>query len=183
MISEFELVDRCKKNDRKAQALLYEMYKSRLMGICMRYANDRSEADDIFQDSFIKIFKNIDTLNNPSALESWIKRIVINTAINHVNRKKYLDDIAIYENQFENNELSKIIDAVGNEELVKLIEELPYGYRLVFNLYVIDGYSHKEIAEMLDISENTSKTQLFKAKARLKESLKKMGIEKYERNV
>jgi len=177
-----KLIKRCKKNDRKAQNLLYETYKGRLMGICMRYAQDREEAEDMFQEAFVKVFKSIDQLKDAQALTGWVCSIGVRTAINYyhkVVKHRYHDDSA--DVQVGNEDDIGILDSLTNEQIVKAIEGLPVGYRQVFNLYVIDGYSHKEISQMLEITEGTSKSQLSRAKGLLKQSLEQIGIRRYEK--
>lgn len=166
-----DLINDCKIGKRKAQAVLYKRYASSLLGLCMRYSKTRDEAEDILQEGFIKIFNKIKSLEKSSSLEPWMKRIMINTAINsyHKNLKHYytqdIDDIQIVDGE---EEQSEYLPNVSPEMVLKSVQELPEGYRMVLNLYVFDGFSHKEIAEELSISVNTSKTQLLKARKKLK---------------
>jgi RNA polymerase sigma-70 factor (ECF subfamily) len=154
------------------------------MGVCFRYTNRREEAKDILQEAFIKIFKNIKKLRKEESLLGWMKRITIYTAINTYRAEKA-------HNQTESIELANnhstdyihAIDHLNKEYILELIQQLPNGYRTVFNLYAIDGYKHREIAELLNISENTSKTQLKMAREQLKIALRKSGIIKYENYV
>ncbi|MDN5203010.1 RNA polymerase sigma factor [Fulvivirgaceae bacterium BMA10] len=175
------LVKKCIKKDRKALSFFYDTYKRKLMGICLRYASNHFDADDIFQEAFIKIFENLKQLNEPKALDIWVKQIVVRTAINFYHdaqkTRQHLDHEEVNE---PNEDYQKIMDEMGANQLVKLINQLPDGYRMVFNLYVLDGYKHREIAEMLGISENTSKSQLRDAKSHLKKMLQRAGINKYE---
>ncbi|MGK7394214.1 MAG: RNA polymerase sigma factor [Candidatus Cyclobacteriaceae bacterium M3_2C_046] len=171
------------KKDRKAQRVLYDHFKFSLRGVCLRYAGNEAEADDIFQEAFIKVFQNLKKLKDPQALPGWVRQTVIRTAINYYhqqqrNNMKELDTTNEYYSDF-----SMVLDDLSNQQLLELIKSLPDGYRVVFNLYVIDGYTHREISEMLKISENTSKTQLFKAKSILKRALTRLGIKKYEKDV
>lgn len=178
------LVKKCQKNDRKAQQELYSLFKGRMMGICLRYARRQEDAEDIFQEAFIKVFKNISNLRESEKLEGWVRRIIINTAINHYHKSfssQIMKDVDEEEEGSSNQDYEGIIDKLNNFQLLAFINELPDGYRLVFNLYVVDGYTHPEIAEMLHISVGTSKSQLFAAKKILKSKLSKLGIEKYER--
>lgn len=179
MISEKELIDGCKKGKAKYQKQLYEMYSPVLMGICLRYAKNQMEAEDILQDAFIKIFTKIETYRGEGSLDSWLKRIVIHTAINayHKNSAKAGEiDIDDLNGNVEDVSITDS-DSLTAKLLLGFIEELPDGYRTAFNLYEIDGYSHKEIAEMLGCAPVTVRTQLFKAK----ESLKKR-IEQHLKN-
>jgi len=176
------LIERCIKGHKKAQNKFYELYKERLFGICIRYAKNKQDAEDIYQEAFIKIFDNLKFLNDPHALDSWVKKTVIRTSINFYHksmRSKKLDDI---ENvQVQDDHYHSIISTISRQELIDCINTLPDGYRIVFNLYVIDGFTHKEIAATLGISINTSKSQLHSAKVKLKEKLKELGITRYER--
>ncbi|MGB5930085.1 MAG: sigma-70 family RNA polymerase sigma factor, partial [Cyclobacteriaceae bacterium] len=178
------LIEGCLNDDKQAQKELYELYKRTLMGICRRYASRKSEAQDIYQEAFIKIFNNIDQVEDPVALPGWMKRVVVTTAITHYH-KAYIqyseDDIA--DNEVDNNDYQEIMSGMDMKTLLELINNLPDGYRMVFNMHAIDGYKHAEIAEILAISENTSRTQLRKAKTRLKEQLPGLGIKKFEKYV
>jgi len=177
-----KLVNGCKENDRKMQRQLFLVIKDKMMGICLRYAKEKAEAEDILQESFIKIFNKIDCLKEPDKLESWARRIFINTAINHYHKpsNKY-ENHDIKDKIEEDDAYTNIIEKMDNQQLLDLINQLPQGYRLVFNMYVIDGFTHQEIAETLKISANTSKSQLFAAKQLLKKRLKEMGIYRYEK--
>ncbi|MBC8489006.1 MAG: sigma-70 family RNA polymerase sigma factor [Bacteroidetes bacterium] len=153
------------QNNARSQELLYKHYAPKMYGICMRFTGNQMEADDILQDGFIKIFTKLKDFRNEGSLEGWIRKTIINTAINFYRKKlkySYFDDIEgleVPETKEEN-----IYDKLSKEELIKLIQELPNGYRTIFNLYVIEGYSHKEIGKMLNISNNTSKSQLTRAR-------------------
>jgi len=177
MIDFDSLLRKCQRNDRKAQQVLYDLFKNKMMGICLRYSISTAEADDIFQDAFVKVFKKINQLKDSKSLQYWIRRIVINTAINHYHQqKKYLFSESYNEAPEQFVESASVLNEMDTQQLMDMIRKLPEGYRLVFNLYVVDGFNHKEIGAMLDISENTSKSQLRKAKIHLQNQLKKMGI-------
>jgi RNA polymerase sigma factor (sigma-70 family) len=181
MIEAENLVDRCRKHDARAQRELYDRFKTKLMGICRRYASSREEAQDVLQESFIKIFSRFDQLDSPERLEHWVTRITINTAVNYYHRaKRYaFDDIAGV--QAESGDYELIISNITDEFLVRMINELPDGSRIVFNLFVVEGYSHAEIGTMLSISESTSRSQLVYAKSLLKQKLNSAGVLRYER--
>ncbi len=176
-MSEAELVRGCKNGERTHFNALYECYSSSLYSICLRYADDEDEAKDILQDAFVKIFKKIDTYNvSKGSFEGWIKSIVRNLCIDVCRKKKFdfkipVDQIAeeISEND---DEFINTLNELSFEDLTKCISDLPVGYRMVFNLYVVDEKSHKEIANELNISESTSKTQLMKAKTLLQKKLR-----------
>lgn len=167
-----ELIQRCISKDQKAQRQLFEKYAPILLGIAMRYSSSREEAQDILQDSFLKIFSNISAYSEKGSFEGWMKRIVINTAINYFNTNKkftpHHDIENITEVPFNYNEA---IEKISTEELFEAIKSLPEGYKMVLNLYAIEGYSHKEISEMLNISEGTSKSQLSRARVLLNDIL------------
>jgi len=180
--SQYEkyLLEGCAKDDAGCQKELFENYFGLLYGICLRYATDADEAKDILQDGFVKIFKSIKKFDQKGSLEGWMKKIMINNSIDHYRKKSskpFTDDISeaytLGEDETVNAELHK-------EELLALLQELPTGYRMVFNLYVIEGYSHKEIALELNISEGTSKSQLAKARKALQEKVKILYSDKKE---
>ena len=166
-----KLVERCKANDHKAFEVVYKKYYRVLLGIAMRYTSNLHEAEDVLQDAFIKIFHSIAAYNASGSFEGWIKRIVQNTAINSYRRNLKYDlyiDVSDQEDKLEDDSFTSVFDAFEMKEVVALLNSMPEGYRLAINLYFIDGYSHKEIAGMLEITEGTSKSQLFKAKNYLK---------------
>lgn len=166
------LISGCQQGDSLAQKQLYEKYFGLLLGVCLRYANEREEAKDILQEGFVKIFNNIKAYQDTGSLEGWMKTIVINTAIDRY-RKKVNEPFSVnIENVEEPAMPAEAYDELDQQTLLKAMQELPEGYRTVFNLYVIEGYSHKEIAEQFEINEGTSKSQLAKARNMLKEKLK-----------
>jgi len=148
-----------------------------LFTVCLRYSRDRSEAEDILQEGFIKIFKDLNQYAGKGAIGAWMRKVMVNTALQYIRKWKkdwQHEDSQDYQNAFQNNAV--VFQKLGLEELTKLIQKLPQGYKIVFNLYIIEGYSHKEIANILGISESTSKTQLFKAKAALRQQVAKMEL-------
>jgi RNA polymerase sigma factor (sigma-70 family) len=178
------IVKRCIKGDRKAQETLYDRYYQTLYGICLRYTKDSDDAKDVLQDVFVKIYGSLDSLKNPRALDAWVKQIAIRCSINYYNRRiKDKAPQSVVEQEVANEDHVEILSTLNNDEILKCIQELPSGYQMVFNMFVIDGYGHKEIADQLGISENTSKSQLRSAKQRLKENLEKLGISSYEKAV
>ena len=165
---EREIIQGCIENKASAQEKLYSLYSRRMMAICLRYTRSRAEAEDIFHEAFIKVFKNIHTWQGGS-FEGWMRRIFVNTAINHFHQsRKYFDhvDASYAENLVTSTE--DVISQLSNQELLEIISRLPDGYKLIFNLHVVEGYNHNEIGEMLNIAEGSSKSQLSKAKAYLK---------------
>ncbi len=179
-----QLISKCRKSNSKAQRELYNLYSPVLYGICVRYVTDAAEASDILQESFIKILTKINKYSGKGSFEGWMKRITVNTAITHYHKNKkhsyHLDVSEIQE--FIETEIVTDSDFT-QDELLKVIETLPKGYRIVFNLYAIEGFKHREIAEQLGIDVNTSKSQYSRAKkivqAKLKELEKIHLYEKY----
>ncbi len=167
-MTEQEIIQGCIENKASAQEKLYTLYSRRMMAICLRYTRSRAEAQDIFHEAFLKVFKNIHTWQGGS-FEGWMRRIFVNTAINHFHQnKKYSDhvDASYAESMLSSNE--NVISQLSNQELLEIIDRLPDGYKIIFNLHVVEGYNHAEIAQMLNIAEGSSKSQLSKAKAYLK---------------
>lgn len=174
---EIELVKACQQNDRQAQNAFYNLYKGRLMGVCRRYARTLAEAEDIFQEAFIKIFQHLGSLQNPESVTYWVKSTVIRTAIDYYRQHRNESEQVNYAEILEEwSTRPTVYDQLTQEEVLKVINEMPNGYRVVANLFYIDGYTHQEIAKMLDIAEGTSKSQLARAREILKKKLKAMGL-------
>ena len=172
MYSEDDLISRCLKNDPRAHEDFYKRFAPRMYGVCMRFAKNQMEADDLLQEGFIKVFTNLSSFRNEGSLEGWVRRTVVNTAINLYKKNiKHLKDIDIEQAEFVQFSEPNSLDKISVEELLGLVRELPTGYRVVFNLNVIEGYSHKEISQLLEISENTSKSQLSRARQALQKKL------------
>ena len=177
MMSDQKIIEGCVKHNRKAQHLLYDKYSPFLLGICMRYVSDKAEAEDILQDSFLKIFFNIHDFSGTGSFKGWLSKIAVNTAITHYHKNlkfRYHVDIEEYV-QVETGVRSFEEDFFTSDELYKVLNELPAGYRMVFNLYAVEGYKHKEIADMMKIDINTSKSQYSRAKAAIRDKLEKLG--------
>ena len=155
----------CLKNDRRSQELLYKHFSRKMYAICLSYAGERPLAQDILQEAFVKIFKSITFYSNDGSLEGWIRRIVTNTAIDHFRKKKragnYIDIEAIKSNLHTQN---SALEIMGFNEIMKQIGRLPDGARLIFNMHALEGFTHKEISEKLDITEGTSKSQFSRAR-------------------
>ncbi|MFM1914860.1 MAG: hypothetical protein RLZZ531_529 [Bacteroidota bacterium] len=163
------LIDRCIQRDERARKELYNLFSAQMFNVCLRYSKNRSQAEDIFQDAFIKVFENLPKLSNKNQFPGWIKRVFVNTAIDNIRAN----------NKFESNEhlhviehLSdlepSILDEMAHEDLLALVQELPPRAKIVFNLFVLEGFSHQEISDQLGITVGTSKSQLFDAKNILK---------------
>jgi RNA polymerase sigma factor (sigma-70 family) len=175
MMSDQQIIKLCAKHDRKAQQILYDRYSRLLLGVCLRYATDKAEAEDILQDSFLKIFFNIKEYSGSGSFIGWLRKVAVNTAITHYHKNlkyRYHVDIEDYIS-VETGTTSFEEDFFTSDELFKVLNELPAGYRMVFNLYAVEGYKHKEIAEMLGIDTNTSKSQYSRAKAVIRDKLEK----------
>ena len=164
-----QLIEKCKKNDVKAQSQIYKLFSSKLFTVCLKYSKNNVEAEDNLQDTFLTIFKKIGQFKNKGSFEGWMKRITINTALQRYRGVGVYD--LVNEHQIADETIEIDEDAIGMDFLLKIIQELPNRYRLVFNLYVMDDYSHKEIAEMLDITVGTSKSNLARARMILKEKI------------
>ncbi len=174
-IDEKKIVLKARRGERRAQKKLYQYYAPLMYPVALRYAKNRTEADDILQEAFIRVFEYLHTYAFTGPLGAWIRKIVVRTAINYYKQQakhnQYsgdFDDLLIY---VANEEDYAAISKLSEKELIAVIQKLPNGYREVFNMYVIEGYSHKEIAEILNISENTSKSQLSRARALLRKSI------------
>lgn len=161
---EKKLIQSCIQGSIKAQKMFYNQYAPTMYAICLRYLKNTDDAQDALQDGFVKVFKNLANYQFTGSFEGWLKRIFANTSIEHIRRKKYFVDVDDVQIQIPDNAANLTLNKISAEDLMNLIHHLPNGYRTVFNMYCIDGYSHKEIAANLGISENTSKSQLFKAR-------------------
>ncbi len=177
-MNETEIIKGCLKNDRASQQALYDFYFSSMLGVCLRYANNEEQANDILHDAFLKVFLGLKGFSNTGSLEGWIRRIMVNTCIDRLRKSKqnyqivstvHPDDKMI-DIPDETTEQETMMD-IDKEDILKAVQQLTPAYRTVFNLYVIENYSHKEIADMLEISEGTSKSNLSKAKFNLRKNL------------
>ena len=166
-----QLIINCKKNDAKAQSQLYKLFSSTLFSLCLKYSKNYAEAEDVLQDSFITVFKKIKQFESKGSFEGWIKRVTINTALQRYRSKGVYE--IVNEQQIEDVVVEVEDDSIDMDYLLGLIQELPNRYRLVFNLYALDDYSHKEVADMLEISVGTSKSNLARARMILKEKIEK----------
>lgn len=173
MSSESDLIEGCIQGNRKMQYELYERFSSKMYGVCLRYAANAEEAEDILQEGFIKVFKKISSYRGDGSFEGWIRRIFVNTAIEHFRKKTYLQPITEQEESTLEGKYISVLDNLAEKDIVRLIQQLSPGYRTVFNMYVVEGYTHKQIAEALNISEGTSKSQLSRAKLILQDLVKK----------
>ncbi|MEH6658815.1 RNA polymerase sigma factor [Leeuwenhoekiella marinoflava] len=168
-MSQEQLIKDCKKKKPKAQEELYRRYSRTLFSVALKYARNYSEAEDILQESFITIFNKVEQFKFKGSFEGWLKRIVINTALQRYRKQSVFE--LVNEENIEQVEVEVDEDEISLEFLLQIVQELPDRYRLVFNLYALDGYSHKDIAQMLKISEGTSKSNLSRARIILKEKV------------
>lgn len=167
-LPESDLIKGCLDGDAAMQRELYDRFASKMYGVCLRYAGNTHDADDILQEGFIKVYNSLYKFRGEGSFEGWIRRIFINTCIEQFRKKVKSYNISeVHENTVDDDDLSAL-DVLDTKDLVKMIRELSPGYQAVFNLFVVEGYSHKEIGEMLGITEGTSKSQLARAKSTLK---------------
>ena len=166
MLSEDELIEGCKRGSRATQKALYDRYCRKMLAVCLRYSKTTAEAEDIVQEGFVKVFQGLKDFRQESKLETWITRIMVNTALNAQRKKLYLYPMVdVTELALSEQEVS--ISGMHFNQLLEMIQSLPQGCQVVFNLFAIEGYSHKEISEMLGVSEGTSKSQFARAKSLL----------------
>lgn len=172
-MDETQLLKDCRAGNVRAQKQLYEMYASKMYGVCLRYAQDSIMAEDFLQEGFIKVFTRLHSFRHEGSLEGWIRRIMINTSLELLRKKDLLKQSTNLDDA-ENihDEVSEVNYEMSITELLNMIKTLPAGYRAVFNLYAVEGYSHKEISEILSISEGTSKSQYARARSWLQKRLK-----------
>lgn len=171
-ISENDLIVGCLAGNRRMQEELYRRFSPRMYAVCLRYAGNAEEAEDILQEGFIKVFKKLDSFRREGSFEGWIRRVFVNTAIEHFRRKRYLMPVTEKEENTIEGKYLSVLDDLAARDIMALVQELSPGYRTVFNMYVVEGYTHKEIADMLGISEGTSKSQLSRAKVILQDMVK-----------
>ncbi len=176
--SDEEIIAGCKSGDAKMQEALYNLFASRMIAICSRYTGNRMEAEDVFHDTFIKVFDKIRGFKGGN-LKSWMYRVFINSSIDYYKSSKKNQEVDYNEVEQSDGSYMEILSKLSVDELTSIINQLPVGYKMVFNLYVIDGYTHKEIADQLNITVGTSKSQLFKAKGMLVQMLDNNNISRY----
>lgn len=175
-LSERELIEGCIREDRKCQKEVFRRYSGKMLVVCRRYSRHEMEAEDLLQDAFVKVFDNIRQFEFKGSFEGWIRRIVINTALKNFHKSSFQKEVIGTEQQEERPVEPDAINHLQEEELMDLINRLPDGYRVVFNLYAVEGYSHKEISDMLGIGESTSRSQLVKARRLLKDQIQKLQV-------
>lgn len=169
-----QIIKACVKGKTDAQEQLYKMFAAKMYGVCLHYSKDSTEAEDILQEGFYKILKNIKSFKNEGSFEGWVRRIMINTALEKYRKQKFLYPVNDVFEVAEDFSYDDIISEISAKDLLKLIQNLSPKYRMVFNLYAIDGYSHKEIGEMLGITIGTSKSNLSRARIILQKKVKEL---------
>jgi RNA polymerase sigma factor (sigma-70 family) len=176
-MTEEAIFQGCLRNDAAAQRELYNRYSPKMLAVCYRFGHNREDAEDMLQEGFIKVFSQLHTFQNKGAFEGWIRRIIVHTCINNLKKNKRFNESVdiVYASSIQTREES-VPSIVQAKQIVECIRMLPIGYRTVLNLYAIEGYSHKEIAEMLDIEESTSRSQYTRAKQMLEDILVRKRI-------
>lgn len=173
-MTEEDLIKGCLREDRDAQRELYKRFSGKMMAVCLRYAGNRMEAEDMLQEGFIKVFDNIGKFKSEGSLEGWVRRIMVNTSINKIRSQKVrFEELGEENDDFMHHDKS-IIDRMSEKDILNLVSQMPSGYRYVFNMYAIEGLSHKEIAANLGIEEASSRSQYAKAKKYLQQQLAKL---------
>ena len=172
------LIKKAIDSNREAQKQLFDQYSPKMLGVCRQYVKDLHHAEDLLLQGFLKVFTNLATYKNKGSFEGWIRRIMVNTCISYLRKKNLIDlsdDDFIFNNAAADN-----LESTTLEDIQKLIDALPDGYRMVFNLFAIEGFKHSEIAKKLGVSESTSKSQLFKARKLLQQNYYKMNTRIHE---
>ena len=152
---------------------LYQRLAPKMFGVCLRYAGNTEEAEDVLQEGFVKVFRKIDSFRSEGSFEGWVRRIFVNTAIEHFRKKIYLQPITEREETTIEGQYVSVLDTMAEKDIIALVQQLSPGYRAVFNMYVVEGYTHKQIGDIMGISEGTSKSQLSRAKSILQELVQK----------
>ncbi len=178
-VSDSDLIRGCLDGDSKMQELLYQRFSPKMYAVCMRYSGNAEDAQDILQEGFIKVYKNLGKFRGEGSFEGWIRRIFVNTAIEHYRKSVHLYPVTESQERSMEDKDWSTFDHLALKDLVKIIRDLSPGYRTVFNLYVVEGYTHREIAEMMGISEGTSKSQLARAKTILQNVILKQQKQKH----
>ena len=176
-----ELIKRCRAGERKACEMLYRQFASKMLGVCMRYAVDRMEAEDMLQNGFMKVFKKLEDYRGDGSFEGWMRRIMVHSSIEYYRKHhKMMQVVDMEEAGHEPAVNATAADNLDAKDLLALVQQLSPGYRMVFNLYAIEGYSHKEIAEIAGITEGASKSQLSRARTILKDLITQRNGKRYE---
>jgi RNA polymerase sigma factor (sigma-70 family) len=180
-LTERELVEGCQREDRRCQETLYGRFARRMYAVCLRYARHQLEADDLLQEGFIRVFDKLPGFRMEGSLEGWIRRIMVHTCINHYRKKAFQNEKFGMEHMPDSPVEPLAVDHLGETELLALVKELPDGYRMVFNMFAIEGFDHAEIAELIGCGESTSRSQLAKARRMLQDKIVKQATPVHER--
>lgn len=173
-MDDITLVNECVKGNARAQRMLFDKFAGKMMTVCLRYAKNTDQAEDVLQDGFVKVFMKLSDFKKEGSLEGWIRRIMVNTALDQIRKEvKFKGDLDIEDVGYKLENNAFIEEEMMAEDLMKLVRAMPDGYRIVFNMFAIEGYSHAEIASTLGVTENTSKSQYSRARAYLRERLEK----------
>lgn len=176
---DLQLAQGCAKGNPKHQEELFRRYHRKMFGVCLRYADSREAAEDILQDAFVKVFRKIDSYNGIGSLEGWVRRVMVNTALEVYRKKSRMVPLTDHDKFTQMDEGADVISQLSEMEILHLVQDLPHGYRTVFNMYIVDGYSHREIADALSISEGTSKSQLARARELMQHKMMILMGERY----
>jgi len=180
IVNDYQLILGCQRNDRKSQKELYDNYSRQMYNICLRYCHDKASASDALQEGFIKVFKYVNTYKDSGNLYSWIKKIIVRSCLDQIKKEKAIFSVDVEEiNSIDHNyELDLSFDDYTYNKILEVLETIPSGYKLVFSMYVLDELKHSEIASILDITESTSRTQLYKARKIIQRKLSNLSIVK-----
>lgn len=178
-MDEHTLINECLKGKSIAQRKLFEMFAPKMMGVCLRYMKSQDEAEDVLQEGFIKVFSKLSAFERNGSLEGWVRRIMVNTALDQIRKNaKFANSSSIDDQLYKFQTDDYTLENLAAEDLLVMINEMPDGYKVVFNMFAIEGYSHKEIADTLGISENTSKSQYLRARAYLRDKIEEQNVER-----
>lgn len=177
LLDQVTLVNECINGNPIAQKKLFEKFAPKMMFVCLRYCKEKEDAEDVLQEGFIKVFSSLKKYKHEGSFEGWIRRIFVNTCLDLLRKQRQLNSTSSFEDvDYKIHDHYAFSDSLEVEDLMKIIMKLPKGYQVVFNLFAIEGYTHKEIGELLGVSEDTSKSQYFRAKASLKKYLEKIEV-------
>ena len=178
-MEEAQLIGECLRGKARAQKTLFEKFAPRMMAVCMRYMKDKPEAEDVFQIGMVKVFTKLSEFKSEGPLEGWIRRIMVNSCLDQLRRnQRFISDVAFDDVAFKVEDHETISSTLNTEALMGLIQKMPMGYKVVFNMFAVEGYSHQEIAEQLGISESTSKSQYLRARAYLRKRMEETENER-----
>lgn len=174
ILTEEEIINGCVKQDMKCQKMLFDRYSGKMFAVCLRYTSSVEDAEDVLQEGFVRVFRYLHSFKNQGSLEGWIRRVIVNVALRHFQKCKSRQEIVYQDYHTDLSVVPEILGQLSEQDLLQVINELPEGYRIVFNLYAIEGYSHAEIGKLLEIQESTSRSQLTKARKILYDKIRKI---------